>query len=102
MAVFENISASKGAKPSMEIKVLSVGSLVYVTCYGSCWGLRGIIHAVDVIALADGQEALRFYLVALEGGQMKDPLWFVHDDVAEIEGDNGMIPSNQTFAALAA
>ncbi len=102
MAVFENIYGSKGAKPSMELKVLPVGSLVYVTCYGPCWGLRGIIQAVDVIAPADSQGSLHFYLVTLEGGQMKEPLWFVHDDVAEIEGDNGVIPSSQAVARLVA
>jgi hypothetical protein len=58
---------------------------VYVTSYGPCWGLKGIIRAVDVIA--DAQEPLYFYLVALHEGQVKEPLWFVHDHVAGVEGD---------------
>jgi hypothetical protein len=65
--------------------VLAVGCLVYVTCYGPCRGLRGIIRSVDVIASAD--EPLYFYLVALQEGQMKDPLWLIHDDIAAVEGD---------------
>jgi len=71
----------------MKFNVLGVGSLVYVTCYGPCWGLKGIVRAVDAIALADAQEPLYFYLVALHEGQMREPLWFVHDHVAEVEGD---------------
>jgi hypothetical protein len=77
------------SEPIMESNVLAVGSLVYVTCYGPCWGLRGIVHAVDVIALADApEEPVYFYLVALQEGHMKEPVWFVHDDVAGVEGDN--------------
>ena len=73
----------------MESNVLAVGSLVYVTCYGPYWGIRGIVHAVDVIALADTpDEPVYFYLVDLQEGQKKEPLWFAHDDVAGIEGEN--------------
>ena len=72
----------------MESNVLPVGSLVYVTCYGPYWGLRGIIRAVDVITLVDTQESLSFYLVALQEGQIEEPLWLVHDDVAVVEGDS--------------
>ena len=71
----------------MEFNILAAGSLVYVTCYGPYWGLRGIIRAVDVIAL-DAQDSMYFYLVALEDGRIKEPLWLVHDDVAEIKGEN--------------
>jgi hypothetical protein len=66
--------------------ILAVGSLVYVTCYGPCWGIRGIIRAIDVIAPADAP--LYFYLVTLQEGQMKEPLWFVQDDVVAVEGEN--------------
>jgi hypothetical protein len=59
---------------------------VYVTCYGPCRGLKGIIRAVDVIAPAD--VSLCFYLVTLLEGQMKEPVWCVYDDVAAVEGEN--------------
>jgi len=72
----------------MKFNVLPVGTLVYVTCYGPYWGLRGIICAVDVIALSDGQEPLYFYLVALHGVETKEPLWLVQDDLAAVEGEN--------------
>jgi hypothetical protein len=66
--------------------VLAVGCLVYVTCYGPCRGLKGIIQAVDVIAPAD--VPLCFYLVTLLEGQMKEPVWCICDDVAAVEGEN--------------
>ena len=70
--------------------VLAVGSLVYVTCYGPCWGLKGIILAVDVIAPADvsSDVSLRFYLVTLLEGQMREPVWCLYDDVAAVEGED--------------
>jgi hypothetical protein len=80
----------------MKFNVLGVGSLVYVTCYGPCWGLKGIIRAVDVIAFVDAQEPLYFYLVALHEGQVKEPLWFVHDHVAGVEGDRFSLYGIQT------
>ena len=78
----------------MKFDVLEIGSLVYVTSYGPCWGLKGIIRAVDVIA--DAQEPLYFYLVALHEGQVKEPLWFVHDHVAGVEGDGISLYGVQT------
>jgi hypothetical protein len=73
----------------MEFTDLTVGSLVYVTSYGPCWGLKGTICAVDSIIFVDAQEnPLYFYLVALQEGQTKEPLWLVHDDVAPVEGDD--------------
>ena len=68
--------------------IFTVDSLVYVTCYGPFWGFRGTVCAVDVIPLGDTQEALYFYLVALQEGQMKEPLWLVQDDIAAVEGEN--------------
>jgi hypothetical protein len=73
----------------MEQSVLTVGSLIYVTSYGPCWGFRETIRAVDTIIFADAQEhPLHFYLVAMQEGQIKEPLWLVDDDVAAVEGDN--------------
>ena len=66
--------------------VLEVGSLVYVTCYGPYWGVKGIIRAVDVLAHTDTSS--RFYLVDLQEGGKKEPVWFVYDDVATFKGEN--------------
>ena len=71
----------------MESNVLPVGGLVYVTCYGPCWGLKGIIRDIDVIVIDDAKDdSLYFYLVALQDVGIKEPVWFTHDDVAEVEG----------------
>jgi len=83
----------------MKLDALTVGSLVYVTCYGPCWGLRGIIRTIDMIVLSDTPEPLYFYLVALQGGEIKEPVWFVHDDVAEVEGDGFPIPHHLPLPA---
>jgi len=71
----------------MKFNALPVGSLVYVTCYGPYWGLRGTIRAVCVIDLSDSQEHLYFYQVALHEVQMREPLWLVQDDLAVVEGE---------------
>jgi hypothetical protein len=73
-------------QPKLELEPLAVGNLVYVICYGPYWGLRGVIHSIDAIASAG--EDLYFYLVTLQEGQMREPLWLVHDDIAPVEGDN--------------
>ncbi len=80
--------------------VLAVGSLVYVTCYGPCRGLKGIIQAVDVIAPAD--VPLCFYLVTLLEGQMREPVWCVYDDVAVVEGEDVSLwrPSREKLSRL--
>jgi hypothetical protein len=66
----------------MKTNIFAVGSPVYVTGYGPCRGFRGIICDVDE------QGPLCFYLVALHEGQIKEPLWLIPDDIAEIEGEN--------------
>jgi hypothetical protein len=59
----------------MQTTILPVDSLVNVTSYGPFGGLRGAIRQVDTIeALPD--EPFCFYLVALEGAQIKEPVWF--------------------------
>jgi hypothetical protein len=60
--------------------VLQVGSRVRVISYGPFRGLRGTILVVDTIA-ADLEEPFCFYLVALEGAQIKEPIWFEFHEV---------------------
>ena len=64
-----------------------IGSLVFVTAYGPYWGFKGDIQAIDVITLAD-QSLMYFYLVAFHEGQVKEPLWLIHDDIAMVEGES--------------
>ena len=51
-----------------------------MTNYSPFRGLRGTIHEVHMIAV-DPDEPCCFYLVALEGGDMKEPLWFEYSEV---------------------
>jgi hypothetical protein len=56
---------------------------VYVTSYGPFRGLRGTIRKVNAIT-ASGEEPFCFYLVDLEGTQIKIPVWFMYDEVDEV------------------
>ncbi len=64
----------------MQINVLPVGSLVYVTSYGPFRGLRGTIQAVNTIA-DELEEPFCFYHIALEAASTKEPIWFAYDEV---------------------
>jgi hypothetical protein len=56
------------------------GSLVHVTSYSPFRGLNGTIQTVDIIA-DEREEPFCFYLVALEGAQIPEPMWFEYDEV---------------------
>jgi hypothetical protein len=60
--------------------VFSVGSLVRIANYSPFHGRKGIIRKVDCI-FDDGEELFCFYLVALEGTHLKEPMWFEYDEV---------------------
>jgi len=60
--------------------VFSEGSLVRRANYSPFHGRKGIIRTVDCI-VEDGEEPFCFYLVALEGTQSKEPMWFEYDEV---------------------
>jgi hypothetical protein len=60
--------------------IFPVGSLVRIANYSPFHGRKGIIRTVDVIS-DDGEEPFCFYLVALEGTQIKEPMWFAYDEV---------------------
>jgi hypothetical protein len=70
----------KGVRRTMEIHVLPVESLVYVTSYSPFRGLRGTIRTVHTIA-PDLDEPFCFYLIALEGARVREPVWFEYDEV---------------------
>jgi hypothetical protein len=56
------------------------GSLVHVTNYSPFRGLNGTVQTVDAIS-DDRDEPFCFYLVALQGTQLQEPLWFEYDEV---------------------
>ena len=66
--------------PTLKVEALPVGSQVRVSGQGPFRGFRGTIRAVHVIA-ADLDEPFCFYLVALEGTFIKEPLWFEYREV---------------------
>jgi hypothetical protein len=60
--------------------VLPEGSFVRITGYSPFRGLRGTIRTVDTIS-AELEEPFCFYLIALEGAQIREPIWFEYDEV---------------------
>ena len=60
--------------------VLPVGSRVRVSSYGpfrEYWGTVRDVHTIGV----DFDEPFCFYLVALDHGQVKEPIWFEFGEV---------------------
>lgn len=64
----------------MNHPVHSLGNQVRVTSYGPFRGLRGTILAVDQI-VDNREDPFCFYLVALEGASVADPVWFEYHEV---------------------
>ena len=85
-------------RPQVGINVLPVGSLVCVTSYSPFQGFRGTVRSVHTIA-ADLDEHFCFYLIALEGVQMKVPMWFEYDEV-ELVAPLVALQANDELASL--
>lgn len=64
----------------MEQNTYPLGSLVHVNSYSPFRGLKGIIQEVDTI-FDDLEEPFWFYLIALEGANLKEPIWFEYNEV---------------------
>jgi hypothetical protein len=64
--------------------VVPVRNRVRVTSYGPFRGLRGTIQVVDRIA-DDLEEPFCFYLIALEGASILQPVWFESQEVEFID-----------------
>ena len=64
----------------MEVDVFPLGSQVRITNGGPFRGLRGTILTIHMIAAAL-DEPFCFYLVALEGVQTEEPMWFEYYEV---------------------
>jgi len=58
--------------------------LVDVISYSPFRGLKGTVQTVNTIA-DEAEEPFCFYLVALEGTQLQEPVWFEHDEVEAVE-----------------
>ena len=57
-----------------------IGSRVRVANYSPFRGLKGTIRAVNIIN-DDLEEPFCFYLVAVDGVQLKEPIWFEYTEV---------------------
>ena len=68
----------------MQNTVLPVGSLVDVISYGPFRGLKGTVQTVNTIA-DEAEEQFCFYLVALEGTHIREPIWLEHNEVEAAE-----------------
>jgi hypothetical protein len=51
-----------------------------VTSYSPFRGLRGTIQTVNTI-VSDLEEPFCFYLIALEGTHIREPIWFEYGEV---------------------
>ena len=63
----------------MENAIFEVGKRVRINSYGPFRGLRGTICKVD--AITDLSEPHCFYLIDLEGAQVRESGWFEQGDV---------------------
>ena len=64
----------------LEVDAFPIGSRVRVTNYSPFRGLKGTILTIHMIATAL-EEPFCFYLIALEGVQLKEPIWFEYTEV---------------------
>ena len=69
-----------GGQPTLGIEVFPMGSRVRVINYSPLHGLRGTILTIHMIA-APLAEPFCFYLIALEGVQLQEPMWFEYYEV---------------------
>ena len=57
--------------------------------------IRGTIRSVHTIFSPDPQEPLCFYFVALEGAQLKEPVWFEYDELELIGAPLVALPTSE-------
>jgi hypothetical protein len=68
----------------MGTSVSPVKNRIRVTNYSPFRGLEGTVQIVDRIA-EDLEEPLCFYLIALEGASIPQPVWFESQEVELID-----------------
>ncbi|HEU5376831.1 MAG TPA: hypothetical protein VFV38_15455 [Ktedonobacteraceae bacterium] len=77
-------SICKEVQPELKHVVIPSRSRIRVTHYGPFRGMKGTIQAVDTID-DDLEEPFCFYLVALEGTTLQEPIWFEYDEIELID-----------------
>jgi len=78
----------------MEDRVFPSRNRVRITHYGPYRGLEGTIRLVDEI-VDDLEEPYCFYLVALEGASIPQPVWFECQEVELIDAPALLSPSSE-------
>ena len=63
----------------MKSHMFSVGSRVRVVSYSPYRGIRGTVR--NIHSLPPIEEPFCFYLVALEGTLIREPMWLEYDEV---------------------
>ena len=71
---------TRGDQSTLSIEVFPIGSRVQVTNYSPWRGLRGTVLTIHMIA-EPLDEPFCFYLVALDEGQLQEPIWFEYTEV---------------------
>ena len=69
-----------GGQHILEMDVFPIGSRVRVANDSPFRGLKGTILALHMIA-TPGEPTFCFYLVALDGKHLREPLWFEYHEV---------------------
>ncbi len=70
-----------GGQHILEEDVFPIRSRVYVANGSAFRGRKGTILGIHMIA-TPGEPTFCFYLVALDGTQLQEPLWFDYQEVA--------------------
>jgi hypothetical protein len=73
-----------GGQHTLEVGVFPIGSRVCVANDSPFGGLKGTILAIHMIAVP-AEPTFCFYLVALDGAHLREPLWFEYHEVELVE-----------------
>ena len=82
-------------------RAFSVRNRVRVTSYSPFRGLEGTIQIVDEIT-GDLEEPFWFYLIALEGASIPQPIWFESQEVELIDAPAVFQPSPELSSVVPA
>lgn len=64
---------------------IPVGSRICIVSYCPFRGLRGTVRLVDMIDTSTNEDPFGFYQIDLEDAQIREPVWFQHDEVALVD-----------------
>jgi len=77
---------------TVEFALFEVGSRIRVTSYCPFRGLTGTVRTVDVIPYNGQPYGIGphcFYLIALEGAFIKEPVWFENEEIESVSLQEG-------------